>query len=57
MDSIRAVDDAVKQIETMISDFYGDKNTAYIFTSDHGMSPIGNHGDGGVHLPWLYILH
>ncbi|TFK28974.1 GPI ethanolamine phosphate transferase 1 [Coprinopsis marcescibilis] len=46
MNNIQVVDDIVKQTETLINNFYGDKETSFIFTADHGMSVIGNHGDG-----------
>lgn len=46
LNNIRVVDNIVKQTEDLISSFYGDQETAYIFTADHGMSQIGNHGDG-----------
>lgn len=46
MNNIRVVDDIVRQTEELISSFYGDADTAYVFTADHGMSQIGNHGDG-----------
>src|ERR1700733_8496630 len=47
MNNIRVVDDIVREAEQLISEFYGDQETSYIFTADHGMSKIGNHGDGG----------
>ena len=44
--NIKVVDDGVKEITTLIDDFYGDGKTAYVFTADHGMSDRGSHGDG-----------
>ncbi|KAH9044928.1 Phosphatidylinositolglycan class N-domain-containing protein [Lactarius deliciosus] len=46
INNIRVVDDIVREAEQLISGFYGDQETSYIFTADHGMSKIGNHGDG-----------
>lgn len=46
MNNIRVVDDIVHQTEKLLLDFYGDEETSFIFTADHGMSVIGNHGDG-----------
>ncbi|KAI0295105.1 PigN-domain-containing protein [Multifurca ochricompacta] len=46
MNNIRVVDDIVRETEQLMSGFYGDQETSYIFTADHGMSRIGNHGDG-----------
>lgn len=46
MNNIQVVDDIVKRTETLINNFYGDQETSFIFTADHGMSVIGNHGDG-----------
>ncbi|KAJ7292742.1 Phosphatidylinositolglycan class N-domain-containing protein [Mycena rebaudengoi] len=46
MNNIRVVDDIVRRTELLIQDFYEDQDTSYIFTADHGMSVIGNHGDG-----------
>lgn len=48
MNNIRVVDDIVRQTEQLMSEFYGDQETSYVFTADHGMSRIGNHGDGGM---------
>lgn len=47
MKNIQVVDDIVKQTEALFSEFYRDDATAFVFTADHGMSRIGNHGDGG----------
>ncbi|KDN41908.1 hypothetical protein RSAG8_07125, partial [Rhizoctonia solani AG-8 WAC10335] len=53
MQNIMHVDTIVQQAEKLINDFYAhddepenESRTAYIFTADHGMSVIGNHGDG-----------
>jgi GPI ethanolamine phosphate transferase 1 len=48
MNNIRVVDDVVRKTEYLLSDFFGDKETSFIFTADHGMSEIGNHGDGSA---------
>jgi phosphatidylinositol glycan class N len=55
MDNIRVVDDIVRQTEQLMSEFYGDEETSYVFTADHGMSKIGNHGDGGIGFPLSMI--
>jgi phosphatidylinositol glycan class N len=47
MNSIRIVDTIVRQTEVLFTEFYKDEETSFIFTADHGMSNIGNHGDGG----------
>ncbi|EPY82722.1 hypothetical protein CB1_000632065 [Camelus ferus] len=42
MDNIKIVDEGVKEITSMLKDFYGnDGKTAFIFTSDHGMTDWG----------------
>ncbi|KAJ8585647.1 PigN-domain-containing protein [Rhizopogon salebrosus TDB-379] len=46
MNNIQAVDLIVQQTEELFSTFYRDEETSFIFTADHGMSKIGNHGDG-----------
>jgi phosphatidylinositol glycan class N len=48
MENIRVVDNIVRETEKLISKFYKDEDTSFVFTSDHGMSTIGNHGDGGT---------
>jgi phosphatidylinositol glycan class N len=55
MDNIRVVDDIVRHTEQLMSEFYGDEETSYVFTADHGMSKIGNHGDGGIGFPLSMI--
>ncbi|XP_060134011.1 GPI ethanolamine phosphate transferase 1 isoform X3 [Zootoca vivipara] len=45
--NIRKVDEGVKEIVSMVEDFYGnDGSTAFILTSDHGMTDWGVHGAG-----------
>ncbi|XP_042318020.1 GPI ethanolamine phosphate transferase 1 isoform X2 [Sceloporus undulatus] len=45
--NIRTVDEGIKEIVSVMEDFYGnDGNTAFILTSDHGMTDWGTHGAG-----------
>nr|XP_056710965.1 GPI ethanolamine phosphate transferase 1 [Euleptes europaea] len=45
--NIRKVDEGVKEIVSLVEDFYGnDGNTVFILTSDHGMTDWGSHGAG-----------
>uniref|UniRef100_A0A8C1IV32 GPI ethanolamine phosphate transferase 1 n=1 Tax=Cyprinus carpio TaxID=7962 RepID=A0A8C1IV32_CYPCA len=47
LENIDLVDAGVAEIVTMMDDFYGhDRKTAYVFTSDHGMTNWGSHGAG-----------
>ncbi|KAF8967451.1 Phosphatidylinositolglycan class N-domain-containing protein [Flammula alnicola] len=46
MENIQVVDNIVRETEELMSAFYDDNDTSFIFTADHGMSAIGNHGDG-----------
>lgn len=50
MNNIQVVDNIVRETEKLFLDFYGDEETTFVFTADHGMSKIGNHGDGGEAL-------
>ncbi|XP_055962929.1 GPI ethanolamine phosphate transferase 1 [Sorex fumeus] len=46
-DNIRKVDEGVKEIVSLLNNFYGnDAKTAFVFTSDHGMTAWGSHGAG-----------
>lgn len=48
------VDAIVREVQRMFEEFFGETDldvskkhrTAYVFTADHGMSKLGNHGDG-----------
>jgi GPI ethanolamine phosphate transferase 1 len=46
LNNLKVVDQGVKEITELISKFYGDDRTAFVFTADHGMSDWGSHGDG-----------
>ncbi|XP_074998631.1 GPI ethanolamine phosphate transferase 1 isoform X8 [Calonectris borealis] len=46
-ENIKKVDEGVKEIASMIDNFYGnDGKTAFVLTSDHGMTDWGSHGAG-----------
>ncbi|XP_023213417.1 GPI ethanolamine phosphate transferase 1-like [Centruroides sculpturatus] len=50
LQNINIVDKGVQQCVKLIEDFYDDdKQTAFIFTSDHGMTEWGSHGAGHPH--------
>ncbi|KAI5122738.1 hypothetical protein M0805_009823 [Coniferiporia weirii] len=46
MRNIQVVNDIVAKTERLFHDFFQDDETSFVFTADHGMSNIGNHGDG-----------
>ena len=52
MRNIRVVDDIVMRTEKLFGEFFNDDKTAFVFTADHGMSNIGNHGDGRM---WMHV--
>ncbi|XP_049638055.1 GPI ethanolamine phosphate transferase 1 [Suncus etruscus] len=46
-DNIKKVDEGIKEIVSILNNFYGnDGKTAFVFTSDHGMTAWGSHGAG-----------
>ncbi|KAM9713014.1 GPI ethanolamine phosphate transferase 1 isoform 1-T1 [Menidia menidia] len=47
LDNIALVDAGVAELVSIVEDFFGsDGRTAYVFTSDHGMTNWGSHGAG-----------
>lgn len=44
--NIKVVDSGIQKLVDIVDNFFGDKNTAWVFTADHGMSDWGSHGDG-----------
>ena len=46
LNNIKIVDKGVEEMTELIESFYGDGQTAFVFTADHGMSDWGSHGDG-----------
>lgn len=46
IDNLGYVDMEIKGVVEMIDSYYGDEETAYVFTSDHGMTDWGSHGAG-----------
>lgn len=48
-DNLREVDKGIGKIFALFNGLFTDGKTAYIFTSDHGMSNKGGHGAGTSH--------
>ncbi|XP_061569816.1 GPI ethanolamine phosphate transferase 1 [Cololabis saira] len=47
LDNIGLVDSGVAELVSVVEEFFGhDGRTAYVFTSDHGMTSWGSHGAG-----------
>jgi len=46
INNVDVVDNIVQNVENIVNKFYGDNETAFIVTSDHGMTEWGSHGSG-----------
>lgn len=44
--NIGHVDSGIRNITALFEELFDDQATSYVFTSDHGMSNRGSHGDG-----------
>uniref|UniRef100_A0A8R1XT28 GPI ethanolamine phosphate transferase 1 n=1 Tax=Onchocerca volvulus TaxID=6282 RepID=A0A8R1XT28_ONCVO len=46
IDNIAIVDTGIARVVQLLNDFFADNRTAFLFTSDHGMTDWGSHGAG-----------
>ena len=48
-ENLKIMDEGIKEIVKLLEDQFSDDATAFIFTSDHGMTNRGSHGAGHQH--------
>lgn len=48
-ENLRIVDDGIKNITNLVNQIFSDGKTAFVVSSDHGMSNKGAHGAGSEH--------
>ncbi|XP_050535795.1 GPI ethanolamine phosphate transferase 1 isoform X2 [Daktulosphaira vitifoliae] len=48
LENLKVIENGIKDTVDILETFYNDNRTAYIFTSDHGMTDWGSHGDGSI---------
>ncbi|KAK9294452.1 hypothetical protein QLX08_010915 [Tetragonisca angustula] len=48
VENMNYVDRKIEEVVQMTENFFGDNDTTYIFTSDHGMTDWGSHGSGST---------
>lgn len=41
LENLIAIEKGIKEIEQLVESYYSDNRTAYVFTSDHGMTDWG----------------
>lgn len=46
IENIKVVDTGIEKVQRLVDEFFGDRSTAWLFTSDHGMTDWGSHGAG-----------
>uniref|UniRef100_A0A183ICV5 GPI ethanolamine phosphate transferase 1 n=1 Tax=Soboliphyme baturini TaxID=241478 RepID=A0A183ICV5_9BILA len=49
LNNIAFLDDRIAKLYKMVESYFSDGRTAYLFTSDHGMTDWGSHGAGDDH--------
>lgn len=56
LENIAYVDAEIGKVVNEVDNFFNDDLTTYVFTSDHGMTDWGAHGDGSeheTHVPFI----